>query len=103
MTNISASSCRHSGESRYPEDHSKMPHLILNKYTFQEAASMFSNPMALTFADPDHSFDEDRDITFGFSILERLLVVSHTSRGERTRIISARPTTRQERKIYEEG
>ena len=71
--------------------------------TFQEAASIFSDPMALTFADPDHSFDEDRDITFGFSALERLLVVSHTSRGERTRIISARLTTRQERKIYEEG
>jgi uncharacterized protein len=59
--------------------------------------------MALTFADTDHSFDEDRDITFGFSRLERLLVVSHTYRGERTRIISARLTTRQERKIYEEG
>jgi uncharacterized DUF497 family protein len=71
--------------------------------TFQEAATIFSDPMALTFADPDHSFDEDRDITFGFSTLERLLVVSHTSRGEQTRIISARLTTRQERKIYEEG
>ena len=71
--------------------------------TFQEAATIFSDPMALSFADPDHSFDEDRDITFGFSRLERLLVVSHTARGERTRIISARLTTRQERKIYEEG
>lgn len=71
--------------------------------TFQEATTAFSDPMALTFADPDHSFDEDRDITFGFSRLERLLVVSRTYRGERTRIISARLTTRQERKIYEEG
>jgi len=71
--------------------------------TFQEATTIFSDPMALTFADPDHSVDEDRDITFGFSRLERLLVVSHTYRGERTRIISARLTTRQERKIYEEG
>lgn len=71
--------------------------------TFQEATTIFSDPMALTFSDPDHSFDEDRDITFGFSRLERLLVVSHTYRGERTRIISARLTTRQERKIYEEG
>lgn len=70
---------------------------------FHEAATIFSDPMAITFADPDHSFDEDRDITFGFSILERLVVVSHTSRGERTRIISARLATRQERKIYEEG
>ncbi len=71
--------------------------------TFQEATTIFSDPMALTFADPDHSVDEDRDITFGFSRLERLLVVSHTARGEGTRIISARLTTRQERKIYEEG
>jgi uncharacterized protein len=70
---------------------------------FQEAATIFSDPMAITFADPDHSFDEERDITFSFSILERLLVVSHTSRGERTRIISGRLATRQERKIYEEG
>lgn len=74
-----------------------------HEVTFQEATTIFSDPMALTFADPDHSVDEDRDITFGFSRLERLLVVSHTYRGERTRIISARLTTRQERKIYEEG
>lgn len=71
--------------------------------TFQEAATIFSDPMALTFPDPDHSFDEDRDITFGISRLGRLLVVSHTSRGERTRIISARLSTRQEKRIYEEG
>jgi len=71
--------------------------------TFQEATTIFSDPTALTFADPDHSVDEDRDITFGFSRLERLLVVSHTARGERTRIICARLTTRQEKKIYEEG
>jgi len=71
--------------------------------TFQEAPTIFSDPMALTFADPDHSVDEDRAITFGFSQKERLLVVSHTSRGDRTRIISARLTTRQEKRIYEEG
>lgn len=71
--------------------------------TFQEAATIFSDPMALTFPDPDHSFDEDRDIMFGISRLGRLLVVSHTSRGERTTIISARLTTRQEKRIYEEG
>jgi hypothetical protein len=70
---------------------------------FQEAATVFSDPLAITFADPDHSFDENRYITFGFSRLDRLLVVSHTSREDRTRIIGARLTTRQERKIYEEG
>jgi hypothetical protein len=59
--------------------------------------------MAITFTDPDHSMDEDRFITFGFSRLERLLVVSHTPRRDRTRIVGARLTTRQERRIYEEG
>ena len=70
---------------------------------FDEASTVFSDPLAITFADPDHSFDEDRHLTFGLSIQERLLVVSHTSHGNRTRIISARPLTRQERNIYEEG
>jgi len=74
-----------------------------HKVSFHEAATVFSDPMAITFSDPDHSIDEERFITFGFSRMERLLVVSHTPRGDRTRIISARLTTRQERRIYEEG
>jgi uncharacterized protein len=74
-----------------------------HKVSFHEPATVFSDPLAITFSDPDHSIDEERDITFGFSRLERLLVVSHTPRGDRTRIISARPTTRQERRIYEQG
>ncbi len=68
---------------------------------FQEATTIFSDPLAITFPDPDHSLDEDRYVTFGYSRMGRLLVVSHTSRGEWTRIISARLTTRQERMIYE--
>ncbi|MEW5725513.1 MAG: BrnT family toxin [Thermodesulfobacteriota bacterium] len=71
--------------------------------TFQEAATVFGDPLAVTFADPDHSLEEDRYLTFGLSRLERLLVVSHTSREDKTRIINARLTTRQERSIYEEG
>lgn len=70
---------------------------------FEEASTIFSDPLAITFADPDHSYDEDRYLTFGLSRLDRLLVVSHTFREDRTRIISARPLTRQERNIYEEG
>ncbi len=70
---------------------------------FEEASTVFSDPLAITFVDPDHSLDEDRYLTFGISSLERLLVISHTSRGDRTRIIRARPVTRQERDIYEEG
>ena len=70
---------------------------------FQEAASVFGDPLAITFEDPDHSEDENRYITFGLSSQERLLVVSHTERGGRTRIISARLMDRKERRIYEEG
>ena len=71
--------------------------------TFQEAATVFGDPLAITFEDPDHSTDENRYITFGQSLQKRLIVVSHTERGDRTRIISARLMDRKERKIYEEG
>jgi hypothetical protein len=71
--------------------------------TFQEGASVFGDPLAITFADPDHSEHGERYITFGMSIQNRLLVVSHADSGTKTRIISARLTTRNERKIYEEG
>jgi uncharacterized DUF497 family protein len=70
---------------------------------FQEAATVFGDPLAITFEDPDHSMDENRYITFGLSLQNRLLVVSHTQRADRTRIISARLMDRKERTIYEEG
>jgi uncharacterized DUF497 family protein len=71
--------------------------------SFQEAATVFGDPLAITFADPDHSVNEQRYITFGLSRYYRLLVVSHTDRGGRIRIISARLITRKERRIYGEG
>jgi uncharacterized DUF497 family protein len=64
---------------------------------------VFGDSLALTFQDPDHSTREDRFLTFGQSIGGRLLAVIHTARGASIRIISARPATRRERKIYEEG
>ena len=70
---------------------------------FDETATVFGDPLALTFPDPDHSESEDRLITFGLSLQNRLLIVSHTSRHSRIRIISARLMSRRERKIYEEG
>ena len=70
---------------------------------FQEAATVFGDPLAVTFADPDHSEDEERYLTFGLSLQRRLIVVSYTQRGEQTRIISARLMDREERVIYEEG
>ena len=71
--------------------------------SFDEAASMFLDPMAASGPDPEHSMAEDRYITFGFSSLGRLLAVSHTHRPGAIRIISARRVTRGERKLYEEG
>lgn len=71
--------------------------------TFHEAATVFGDALAITFADPDHSANEQRYLTFGLSRLDRLLIVSHTDREGRNRIISARVMTRPEVKIYEEG
>lgn len=71
--------------------------------SFHEAATIFGDPLAITFDDPDHSIVENRYITFGLSLQKRLIVVSHTERGNITRIINARLMNRKERKIYEEG
>jgi uncharacterized DUF497 family protein len=71
--------------------------------TFQEAATVFGDPLAVTFEDPDHSLNENRQVTFGLSLQNRFLIVSHMERGGRTRIINARLMNRNERKIYEEG
>jgi hypothetical protein len=74
-----------------------------HRVTFQEAATVFGDPLAITFQDPDHSEGEDRQMTFGLSLQKRLIVVSHTQRKDQTRIISARLMDRTERVIYEEG
>ena len=70
---------------------------------FHEAATVFGDPLAITFSDPDHSTGEQRYITFGLSRFNRLLVLSHTDRDGKVRIISARVMTRGEKKIYEEN
>lgn len=69
--------------------------------TFHEAGTVFNDPFALTSPDPDHSDDEDREVTFGVSRQNRLLVVIHTERGNKTRLISARVATRAEKRSYE--
>jgi uncharacterized DUF497 family protein len=71
--------------------------------SFEDAATVFLDPLALTFPDPDHSDEEDREITIGLTTKHRVVFVSHCPREERTRIISARRATRKERKQYEEG
>jgi uncharacterized DUF497 family protein len=64
--------------------------------TFAEAATVFDDPLAATTADLGHSDGEDRFLTVGMSVQNRILVVIHTYRGGRTRIISAREATRRE-------
>ena len=71
--------------------------------SFEEAATIFLDPMALTFPDPHHSFEEEREITIGYSNTGKVIFMSHCPRGDRIRIISARKATRRERKQYEEG
>lgn len=71
--------------------------------TFAEAATAFGDPHSITIPDPDHSLEEDRFILIGQSSRPRLLVVVHLELAEGAiRLISARPATRRERRVYEE-
>lgn len=74
-----------------------------HRVSFDEAGSVFLDPLAISGPDPDHSVVESRYITFGMSSLGRLLAVSHSYRPGVIRIISARRVTRAERKLYEEN
>jgi hypothetical protein len=71
--------------------------------TFTDASTVFGDALSILSPDPDHSQDEERYILLGQSADGRTLVVSYAERGPNTRIISARPATRRERKTYEEG
>ena len=73
-----------------------------HRASFHEAATVFADPLAVTYHDPDHSLSEERFITVGISRNGRVLIVAHSDRGENVRIISARKTTLRERKHYEE-
>jgi uncharacterized DUF497 family protein len=70
--------------------------------SFDEAATVFLDPLALTFPDPYHSGGEEREITIGYTAGHHVVFVSHCERGNRVRIISARKATRRERSQYEE-
>ncbi len=74
-----------------------------HRVSFEDAATVFLDPLAITFPDPDHSSKENREITIGTTMKVHLVFVSHCERGGRMRIISAREATRAERKQYEEG
>jgi len=71
--------------------------------SFEEAASVFGDPLSLTIPDPEHSEDEDRSVLLGMSEGHRsLVVVVHAERADTIRLISARPATPAERRDYEE-
>lgn len=70
---------------------------------FDEARTVFDDPLYVDFYDPDHSVDEHRYIIIGESQQRRLLIVSYTERDDIVRLISAREVTRSERETYEEG
>jgi uncharacterized DUF497 family protein len=89
-------------EFAWDEDKAKT-NLKKHRVSFEEASSVFGDPLALTIPDPLHSEEEERFITLGESHRRRILVVVTTDRGDSIRIISARVATRRERKNYEEG
>lgn len=68
---------------------------------FDEASTVFADPLSLTIHDPLHSDDEERFIIIDVSYKNRLLTVVHTERMDNIRIISARMATKKERSCYE--
>ncbi|HSE36360.1 MAG TPA: BrnT family toxin [Blastocatellia bacterium] len=72
-----------------------------HQVSFEEASTVFGDPLSLTIDDPVHSEEESRFVTVGKSITGRVLIVVHSDRGDYIRIISARKATRHERKQYE--
>lgn len=72
-----------------------------HRVTFEEAATVFQDPLAFIFDDHDHSEEEYREILIGHSVRYRILVVSFTERGDVIRIISARKADPEEREEYE--
>jgi len=74
-----------------------------HQVSFEEAATVFDDPLFITVIDEEHSVEEERYITIGLSQRGRLLLVAHTDRAGRIRIISARKATKREEKFYAEA
>lgn len=77
--------------------------LSKHRVAFEEAKTVFDDPLYVDFYDPDHSEEEERYLIVGESNRGRLLIVSYTQRGDWIRLISTREVTRAEREAYEEG
>jgi hypothetical protein len=84
-------------------DHDKAStNFVKHGISFEEASTVFGDPMSITVRDPDHSTRESRFLDIGHSGKGRLLVVSYTERRGKIRLISARLATRREKRDYEE-
>lgn len=84
------------------DDEKATSNLEKHGVSFEEAATVFDDPLYVDFYDPDHSAEEHRYLIVGMSLNGRLLIVSYTERPESGRLISAREVTAAERKVYEE-
>ncbi len=85
------------------DDEKAISNLKKHDVSFEEGTTIFNDPLIATILDPDHSKDEERYISIGISVQRRLLVVVHTEREERIRLISCRKATNAERKTYEKN
>ena len=89
---------------RFDWDPTKAAENVVNHHvSFEEAKSVFGDPLATTITDPDHSLGEERFLTTGLSLQKRLLIVWHTEEEDVIRMIGAREVTPQERRSYESG
>jgi uncharacterized DUF497 family protein len=85
------------------DDDKARSNLAKHGVSFEDAATVFADPLSLTIPDPAHSQAEDRFVIIGSSYQGKLLVVVHTERGDNVRVISARRASKRERKAYEEA
>ena len=83
--------------------HKAVINIKKHSVSFSEATTVFNDPLAITFDDPAHSVNEQRFITIGYSNQNQLIVLSHTDRNQKIRLISARKATPKERRFYERG
>lgn len=84
------------------DEHKAQMNVQKHGVTFEEAAEVFFDPFFQT-GDASVNDEEERDFIIGYTFSQRLLLAVYTDRRDRTRIISARPATRTERKVYEEA
>lgn len=75
--------------------------VLKHHVTFDEASTVFADPLAVIFDDEVHSLHETRELILGHSMTNRLILVAFTERADVVRIVSARLATRKERRDYE--